>query len=221
MKRYRNKILVGIIFLVFGIILLAFSSIDAMREYDTYMNRIRVEGTVEDSNYKTKTTLIKYQIEDGTYIQKEFNLIDTSMNKGESIVVYYHKDKPTQAFVKTQLIYVAAYFGLGLLFIFIFLIFACIVLARILDDIKLVKTGKKIDAKIESITINRTMTRCPYKIVLSYTDGKKIYKFKYNSVWFNIKDVVDSYKIKTLPVYVTNNYKKYYIDFTQLETLNN
>ena len=46
-------------------------------------------------------------------------------------------------------------------------------------------------------------------------------KFKYNNVWFNIKDIVDVYKIKTIPVYVTKGYKKYYIDFTTLETLNN
>jgi hypothetical protein len=221
MKRYRNKVLVGILFLVFGIMFVAFSAVDAIRNYETYLNRVRVEGVVEDVNYKTKSTLIKYNTEDNTTIQKEFNLIDTSMNKGDTIIVYYHKDKVTQAFIKTQIIYVAAFFGIGILFILIFIIFLTIVLVSIRGDIKLVKTGKRVEAKIESITINRTMTRCPYKVVLSYQDGNKVYKFKYNSVWFNIKDVVDSYKIKTIPVYVTKNYKKYYIDFSTLETLNN
>jgi hypothetical protein len=221
MKRYRNKVLVGILFLVFGIMFVAFSAVDAIRNYETYLNRVRVEGVVEDVNYKTKSTLIKYNTEDNTTIQKEFNLIDTSMNKGDTIIVYYHKDKVTQAFIKTQIIYVAAFFGIDILFIIIFIIFLTIVLVSIRGDIKLVKTGKRVEAKIESITINRTMTRCTYKVVLSYQDGKKVYKFKYNSVWFNIKDVVDSYKIKTIPVYVTKNYKKYYIDFSTLETLNN
>ena len=221
MKRYRNMILIGILFLVFGAILTGFSAVDASREYDTYQNRVRINGVVEDVNYKTKTTLIRYTTLDNTTINKELNLIDTSMNKGDEVIVYYHKDKPTQSFIKTQIIYVAAYFGLGILFIIIFILFSIIVLYKLLNDIKLIKAGKKIDAKIESITINRTMTRCPYKIVLSYTEGKKQYKFKYNSVWFNIKDVVDIYNIKTIPVYVTNNYKKYYIDFSQLEILNN
>ncbi len=221
MKRYRNRILLGILFLVFGIILIGFSAIDAIREYDTYNNRVRVIGTVEDTNYKTRTTLIKYTAEDGTTVNKELNIIDTSMNKGDEVVVYYHKDNPTQSFIKTQIIYVATFFGLGILFIIVFIIISCFVLKHILNDIKLIKTGKKINAKIESITINRTITRCPYKVVLSYTEGKKTYKFKYNSVWFNIKDVVDVYKVKTIPVYVANNYKKYYIDFTKLETLNN
>ena len=221
MKRYRNRILLGILFLVFGTILIGFSAIDAIREYDTYNNRVRVIGTVEDTNYKTRTTLIKYTTEDGTTVNKELNIIDTSMNKGDEVVVYYHKDNPTQSFIKTQIIYVATFFGLGILFIIVFIIISCFVLKHILNDIKLIKTGKKINAKIESITINRTITRCPYKVVLSYTEGKKTYKFKYNSVWFNIKDVVDVYKVKTIPVYVANNYKKYYIDFTKLETLNN
>ena len=221
MKRYRNKILVGIMFLVFGIIFVSFSAVDAFREYDTYNNRVRVEGTVENVNYRTKTTLISYTTTEGITVQKEFNMIDTSMNKGDTIVVYYHKDNYNQSFIKTQILYVIGYFTVGLVLIFIFLIVFLIVIFSVINDIKLMKNGKKIDAKIESITINRTMTRCPYKVVLSYTEGKKTYKFKYNNVWFNIKDIVEVYKIKTIPVYVTKGYKKYYIDFTTLETLNN
>jgi TM2 domain-containing membrane protein YozV len=220
MKRYRNKILVGIMFLVFGIIFVSFSAVDVVREYDTYNNRVRVEGYVENVNYRTKTTLISFTTLEGITVQKEFNMIDTSMNKGDTIAVYYHKDNYNQSFIKTQILYVMGFFTVGLILIFIFLIVFIIVIVSVLNDIKLMKNGKRIDAKIESITINRTMTRCPYKVVLSYTEGKKTYKFKYNSVWFNIKDLVDVYKIKTIPVYVTKDYKKYYIDFTTLETLN-
>ena len=216
MKKYRNKILLGIFFLIFGVILFAFSAVDAVRGYDTYKNRVRVEGIVSDVNYNTKTTLITYEA-DGVTIQKELNMIDTSMNKDDKIIVYYHKDNHNQIFLKNQLLYVACYFGLGM---FISVIFDVLVIIGVISDIKLMKYGKKIEAKIESITINRTITRCPYKLVLSYTVGKKVYKFKYNSVWFNIKDVVDAYKIKTVPVYVTDDYKKYYIDLKVLETLN-
>ena len=219
MKKYRNKILLGIFFLIFGVILFAFSAVDAVRGYDTYKNRVRVEGIVSDVNYNTKTTLITYEA-DGVTIQKELNMIDTSMNKDDKIIVYYHKDNHNQIFLKNQLLYVACYFGLGMLLMFISVIFDVLVIIGVISDIKLMKYGKKIEAKIESITINRTITRCPYKLVLSYTVGKKVYKFKYNSVWFNIKDVVDAYKIKTVPVYVTDDYKKYYIDLKVLETLN-
>jgi hypothetical protein len=127
-------------------------------------------------------------------------MIDTSMNKGDTIVVYYHKDNYNQSFIKTQILYVIGYFTVGLVLIFIFLIVFLIVIFSVVNDIKLMKNGKRIDAKIESITINRTMTRCPYKVVLSYTEGKKTYKFKYNNVWFNIKDIVDVYKIKTFEI---------------------
>ena len=219
MKRYRNKILVGIFFLIFSIILVSFSAVDAFREYDTYVNRVRVEGTVVDVNYKTKTTLISYPAND-TIIVKELNLIDTSMNKEDKVIVYYHKDDPTIFFLKNQIIYVMGFFALGIVLFIVFLIFFFYVIFACLNDIKLMSKGKKIEATIESITINRTITRCPYKIVLSYTEGKKKYTFKYNSVWFNIKDIVDVYKIKTIPVYVTDDFKKYYIDLTTLETLN-
>jgi hypothetical protein len=112
------------------------------------------------------------------------------------------------------------FFALGVVLFCVFLIFFIYVIYACLRDIKLMSKGKKIEAKIESITINRTITRCPYKLVLSYIQGKKKYTFKYNSVWFNIKDIVDSYKIKTVPVYVSEDYKKYYIDLTTLEKLN-
>ena len=219
MKRYRNKVLVGIFFLIFSIILISFSAVDAFKEYDTYNNRVRVEGTVVDVNYKTKTTLISYTAND-TNIVKELNMIDTSMNKDDVVIVYYHKDNPTEFFLKNQIIYVMGYFGLGIILFVVFLIFFFYVIFACLSDIKLMSKGKKIEATIESITINRTITRCPYKIVLSYTEGKKTYKFKYNSVWFNIKDIVDAYKIKTVPVYVSEDFKKYYIDLTTLEKLN-
>ena len=219
MKRYRNKILVGIFFLIFSIILVSFSCVDVVREYDTYVNRVRVEGTVVDVNYKTKTTLISYNAGE-TIIQKELNMIDTSMNKDDKVIVYYHKDNPTQFFLKNQVIYVMGFFALGIVLFIVFLIFFIYVILACLSDIKLMAKGKKIEATIDSITINRTITRCPYKLVLSYMVGKKKYVFKYNSVWFNIKDIVDAYKIKTVPVYVSKDYKKYYIDLTTLEKLN-
>ena len=219
MKQYRNKILFGMFFLIFGIILFIFSAVDALKCYDIYQNRVRVDGVVSNVDYKTNTTLISYEA-DGVKIQKELNMIDTSMKKDDSVVVYYHKDKPEQIFLKNQLIYVVCYFSLGIGLMFVAVIFFMIVIIGVINDIKLMKNGKKIEANIESITINRTITRCPYKLVLSYTVGKKVYKFKYNSVWFNIKDVVDTYKIKTIPVYVSEDYKKYYIDLKKLELLN-
>lgn len=220
MKKYRNKILIGIFFLIFGIILFSFSAVDAMKGYDIYNNRVRVEGTVLDVNYKTNTTIITYEA-NGVIVQKELNMIDTSMNKEDKVVVFYHKNDANQFFLKNQLIYVGCYFGLGVLLMFISVLFVFMVIFGVLGDIKLIKHGKKIEATIESITINRTITRCPYKLVLSYKEGKNVHEFKYNSVWFNIKDVVDTYKIKTVPVYVTEDYKKYYIDLSVLETLNN
>ena len=220
MKRYRNIMLVGIFFLVFGLIFVSFTSIDGIRLYDTYKNRIRVNGVVESVNYKTKTTLISYNADDKT-IQKELNLIDTSLDKDSEVIVYYHKNDPSKAFIRTQLIQILFYFSIGAGFIFVFLCIFVYVLLKLMNDIKLIKNGKRIDAEIVSITINRNITRCPYKIVLKYKVGKKEYEFKYNSVWFNIKDIVDEYKIKTVPVYVDKNYKKYYIDLSSIELLNN
>lgn len=220
MKRYRNLILIGIFFLVFGLIFIIFSSIEGIKDYPIYENRVRVEGTVTDVNFKTRTTYITYNTETST-IQQELKMIDTSMKKDDKIIVFYNKDNPNEFLLKNQLIYVIAFFIIGSVLILFFIIVGAYVLYMLSRDIKLLKTGTKIDCKIESITINRTITRCPYKIVLSYTKGKKTYKFQYNSVWFNIKDIVDAYKIKTIPVYVSKDYSKYYIDLSTLETLNN
>ena len=220
MKRYRNKILVGIFFLMFGIIFVSFTLIDGIKDYNIYQNSIRVEGVVSDVNYKTRTTLISYSA-DTTVIQKELKMIDTSMKKDDKVIVYYNKDNPNEFVVKNHILYIITFFILGSVLILIFIVIGIYVLIKMMGDIKLLKNGKKIECKIESITINRTITRCPYKIVLSYKEGKKTYKFQYNSVWFNIKDIVDSYKIKTIPVYVSEDYKKYYIDLSLLETLNN
>ena len=219
MRRYRNIMVVGIFFLVFGLIFVSFTAIDGFREYDTYKNRVRVEGKVEDTNYKTKTTLITYTA-NNTVIQKELNLIDTSLNKDDTVIVYYNANDPTKAFIKTQIIYILTYFAVGLGCMITFVVLFIIVLVKLSKDIKLIKTGKRIEATIDNITINRSITRCPYKVVLTYKVGKKVYKFVNNSVWFNIKDIVDDYKIKTIPVYVTDNYKRYYIDLSTIEQLN-
>ena len=220
MKRYRNLILMGIFFLVFGLIFIVFSSIEGIKDYPIYENRVRVEGIVTDVNYKTRTTLITYNTETSA-IQQELKMIDTSMKKDDKVIVFYNKDNPNEFLLKNHLIYVIAFFIIGSILMLLFIGVFIFVLYSVSKDIKLIKTGTKINCKIESITINRTITRCPYKIVLSYTKGKKVYKFQYNTVWFNIKDIVDAYKIKTIPVYVSKDYKKYYIDLSTLETLNN
>ena len=220
MKRYRNNILIGIFFLVFSIIFIAFSTIEGLKAYPIYENRVRVEGKVLDVNYKTRTTVITYST--GTaMVQQELNMIDTSMKKDDTIIIFFKKGNPNEFILKNHIIYIIAFFILGTFLMLSFIVDSIYIIYKLSRDIKLYKTGKRIECKIESITINRTITRCPYKIVLSYKEGKKTYKFQYNSVWFNIKDVVDSYKIKTVPVYVSKDYKKYYIDLSQLETLNN
>ena len=220
MKRYRNLVLMGIFFLVFGLIFIVFSSIEGIKDYPIYENRVRVEGIVTDVNYKTRTTYITYNTETSA-IQQELKMIDTSMKKDDRIIVFYNKDNPNEFLLKNHLVYIIAFFAIGSLLMVLFAGVFVYVLYSVSRDIKLLKTGTKINCKIESITINRTITRCPYKIVLSYTKGKKTYKFQYNTVWFNIKDIVDAYKIKTVPVYVSKDYKKYYIDLSTLETLNN
>lgn len=220
MRRYRNTMLVGIIFLVFGLIFVSFTSIECIRMYDTYTNRIRVSGIVENVNYKTKTTLISYN-DGNTVIQKELNLIDTSLNKDDEVIVYYHKDDSSKSFIKTQLYQVLIYLGIGVALVIVFIVIFIYVLVKLLRDKKLIKSGKRIEASIKSITINRNITRCPYKLVLTYKHKDKVYEFKYNSVWFNIKDIVDEYNIKKIPVYVDKDYKNYYIDLSSIELLNN
>ena len=121
MKRYRNLILIGIFFLVFGLIFIIFSSIEGIKDYPIYENRVRVEGTVTDVNFKTRTTYITYNTETST-IQQELKMIDTSMKKDDKIIVFYNKDNPNEFLLKNQLIYVIAFFIIGSVLILLFII---------------------------------------------------------------------------------------------------
>lgn len=219
MKRYRNNLIFSIIFLIFGLILLGFSSIDVYRSRNIIKARAGTYATVESINLRTNTTIVKYTIGEQTYLN-ELNVIDTSLNVGDEIIIYYDYNNPYDVIIRAQAIYMILYVVLGSIFILIFIIILIITINKMHRDNKLKKYGNKIDANIDKIIINRSVFRCPYKIECSYVVGKKTYRFVNNSVWFNIKDIVNEKNIKTVPVYIDGkNYKKYYIDLYDLEKL--
>ncbi len=219
MKRYRNNLIFSIIFLIFGLILLGFSSIDIYRSRNIIKSRAGTYATVESINLRTNTTIVKYTIGEQTYLN-ELKVIDTSLVVGDKIIIYYDYNNPYDVIIRAQAIYMIVYVSLGSLFILIFLIILIITIKKMHRDNKLKKHGNKIDANIDKIIVNRSVFRCPYKLECSYTVGKKTYRFVNNSVLFDIKDVVNDKNIKTVPVYIDGkNYKKYYIDLYDLEKL--
>jgi len=131
MKRYRNFIITGILFFIFGVILVAFSSIDAYKYKSIYFNRVKTTAKVVDVNYKTKTTIITYEVGD-QLIQKELNLIDTSMEVDSTIDIYYDFHNPTSSLTVTQIKFIIIYFILGLLLVIIFIVLFVIVLIKCL-----------------------------------------------------------------------------------------
>ena len=145
------------------------------------------------------------------------------MNTGDVVDVYYNENYPSSCFVKSQIMYVIVSTCISGALIVLSFIFFIILIVLSRRDKYLKLNGEKIDAKIVSVKENRSVhliARCPYTVICSYKVGKKTYKFKNSSVWFNIGEIIKEYDLKTIPVYVDGkNYHKYYMDLLDIENL--
>lgn len=229
MNKGRVEKILFLVFFSVGIIMLIAGGIFHINNSKFISNAGSVDATITrietsydsdgDANHHVE---VRFEVNGKQYrgVLSEWN---SKMYEGGLTKVYYNKNNPND-FRGSGLGYIG-YIIMGLGFVFSLVgIIPLIILKKRKNSFKRLKsTGKRVDAKIDSIDINISYTingRNPYRINCSYTDPytNKIYFFKSENIWFNVEVVVANNNIITLPVYMDqNNPSKYYVDIEGLK----
>ncbi len=225
MKRSKKTLKVfAILFSLIGLSITLFFGIIGFRYLLVYNNRDIAYAKVIEINRKQGYTLVRYTTNDQSYNRK-LRMIDSSWYEGRYITVIYDKDNPGKSFIKNQAITALFMTIVGVVFSILGLVVALILRSYIKKKKYLFKYGKKIEAKIDKVSINNAIHfkgKNPYQIELSYKEGNKTYNFIHTELWFDVKKVIEDYKLKTIEVIVNkDNYNDYYINLGKYGKNNN
>ena len=216
MKRSKKTLKVfAILFGVIGISLFLTFGVIGFRYLLVYNNRDIAYAKVIEINRNQGYTLVRYDIDNQTYNRK-LRMLDSSWYEGKYITVIYDKDEPSKSFIKNQAITALFMTIAGAVFSFLSLAMALILRSYIKKKKYLLKHGKKIEAKIDKLSINNAIHfkgKNPYQIELSYKEGNKVYHFIHTELWFDVKQLIEDKKLETVEVLVDpDNYDNYYIN---------
>lgn len=223
------KKLIGVLFIIVGIIIFIIGNQCRKDDILFRKNAIKTNAVIEKINrYPTSDddyrydVIVSFEVNNKKY-SGSLNSWNSSMYEGKEVTIYYDKNDPNKfkSDLSNLLLFVA--FGMGIVF---FLVGFILLLVEIINKIKynyLLKNGIRIEAKIEDIYINEHIYiagKHPYILVCTSVDKKnnKIYSFKSENIWFDIKSLVQSFNITFVPVIVLkDNYKKYVVDLEELK----
>lgn len=211
---------IGILLVVFAVLLHISNSkfMETAIETTAEITNIHVSYDSDDDAHYTVD--IKFNA-NGKEYSGILNSYDSSMYKGENITIYYNPDNPNNFKYNTSFVYVillimgAVFFGAGLI------VFYWQLKSRPKKFLK--ETGRKLDAKIDSIALNTNFTingKNPYIINCSYFNEieDKLYSFTSENIWTNIEPIIESKGITTIPVYLDeSNSSNYYVDISIFE----
>jgi hypothetical protein len=145
-----------------------------------------------------------------------------SYSTGEKVAVYFNPDNLQDAQIKSfsdQWLAVIIIGGIGFVFTAIGGLIGVIMMRKNKNKEYLLANGKKIDAALQSVQLNRSYSingRNPYMICSQWLDtsSNTIYNFESDNIWFNPEQFIRNGKV---PVYIDPmNPKKYYMDLSFL-----
>lgn len=215
--------LVGGIFSIIGIGVLAVGIILILQSKAFMENAVQVDGVIDEIdifNHSDDTDYdiyVSYYYDGKEYNHVKMNYSSSSMYEGEEIELYIDPESPTDFKTKEEDTFLKIFFpAFGGVFTLIGLPMLIVPLGKKARNKKLLDRGQHVYAVIESINLNLRVTingRNPYMVFCSYknpSDGI-IYKFKSENLMFNPND---SYKVgDNVDVYIEpENLKHYYVD---------
>ena len=216
MKRSKKTLRVfALLFGIIGILVTLIFGIIGFRYFLVYNNREISYARIMEINHKEGYTVVRYTTNEQSYNRK-LRMIDSSWYESGYITVIYDKNNPNKSFIKNQAITALSLTIVGIVFSIIG--FIAYMMLRSYNKRKnyLLKKGKKIDAKIEKVSINNAIHfkgKNPYQIELSYTENGKEYTFIHKELWFDVNKVIEDNNLKTIEVCVDKkDYNNYYIN---------
>jgi len=216
MKRSKKTLRVfAILFSIIGVSLILSFGVIGFRYFLVYNNRDIAYAKVIEINRNQGYTLVRYTTNNQSYNRK-LRMIDSSWYEGRYITVIYDKDNPNKSFIKNQAITALVMTIVGIIFSILGLVMFLVLRIYIKKKRYLLKYGKKIEAKIDKVSINNAIHfkgKNPYQIELSYKEGNKVYHFIHTELWFDVNKVIEDYHLETVEVLVDkSNYNNYYIN---------
>lgn len=173
-----------------------------------------------DVNY---SVFVEFEVDGKTY-EGNLGQYDSSMYVGKEVTVYYNPENPhnfkgsSAGFVGYFLIVFGAIFFL----VGVMPLFKGNKNSKKIELLK--QTGTLINAEIDNIYLDtsyRVNGRCGYKLSAHATlpNSDKIYTFESNRVFSNIKAVVETHSITTVPVYIDlNDPANYHVDLSEIKS---
>lgn len=183
-------------------------------EIDAKITDIVVSGT---RKHRSHTVYVTYQYDGETYEDVRFNEYDSGMRKGKTIKILIDPEDPEHVSSQYGMIFA------GGVLIFMGVIFFCIGFIPLMVGAKkkslkkrLMAEGRCIFAKVESVTMNTSLTvngRHPYVVYCNHKDEYRdvVYRFKSGNIWENPEYCFEPGS--DIRVYVNgDDYSKYYVD---------
>lgn len=216
MKRSKKTLKVfAILFSVIGISLTLIFGIIGFRYFLVYENREIAYAKVIEINHREGYTVVRYSTEEQSYNRK-LRMIDSNWYENGYITVIYDKNNPNKSFIKNQAITALAMTIVGVVFSILGLVIYLVLRSYVKKKNYLLKNGKRIEAKIDKVSINNAIHfkgKNPYQIELSYKNGNETYHFIHTELWFDVKQLIEEKKLKTVEVIVDkDDYNNYYIN---------
>ena len=106
---------------IIGIMLTISFGVYGYSYYEIYKNRVPIEGYVENVDYDEGITQISYSTGDIT-VKKKIHIIDSGIEEGSYITVYYDENNPENSFIAEQVYTILFFFCVGIFFLIIFAI---------------------------------------------------------------------------------------------------
>lgn len=144
---------------------------------------------------------------------------NSNMYEGKIIDIYYEPQNPNnfRSDNLNTVIFIMLPFGSICIIAGFFILYPDI---KSIHLKKLKKYGRRIDAKIDDISLNTNYSvngQHPYIIECSYFDEikDKFYSFTSQNIWINLQPIINAKNITTIPVYIDeNDSRKYFVDIS-------
>lgn len=214
---------IGVIFIVIGIVLFATLSDDTdMVETSAIITDIIYRGhSGESDNYDV---IVAYEV-DGEEYESRLNEYSSSFYEGKEIDIKYDANNPHRVYSKfTYGFFMLIFSGIGAVFFIIGGIGLVGSKVRKSEIKSLRESGEVIYADYIKVSINpyiRVNNCCPFIIVCEWNNpenGEK-YLFKSENIWEDPEYIIREKGITKFPVYVKPNcYKKYVMDIGEIKS---
>lgn len=222
-KNRRFPLLFGGVFLTVGLAFLIVGVL-VLNAYNKFAAAaVKVPGAISrieryrNSRGKTSHSVyVSYSYNGEHYRDIPINAYTSDMYEGKGITVLLDPAAPDNIQVEGSATVLCVIFtGMGAIFAVIGAVPIIIAHRNVLRRKRLTAGGKKLDAVIDEISQNTSLTmngRHPYIVYCAYTDDKgTVYRFKSANLWTNPSLVVNVGD--TIPVYINEaDFSDYYVD---------